>query len=211
MAQAPFFDSTGKKSSVDLPESIFGSQVNVPIMHEAVRSRLAAVRSGTASTKTRAEVRGGGVKPWRQKGTGRARHGSIREPQWVGGGVAHGPKPRDYILRVNKKARALALRSALTDSARDGRVTVVEMPPFEKPHTKQAVKLLSDWDCQGKTLIVLTPAEREAQTNLWKSFKNLPTVLAVSTPSPYTLIAADNVILSKQAFDAISTRLGDGS
>ena len=181
MTTITFVDASGQKSQVDAPGTIFDVQVNVPAMHEAVKAELAAARAGTHSTKTRAEVRGGGRKPWRQKGTGRARHGSIREPQWVGGGVAHGPKPRDYSMRINKKLRALALRSALTDRAREGQVVVVDLPLFPEPETKRAVELLGQWGAAGKTLLVLGhPGE---QPNVWKSFRNLPNVLSAPRPT----------------------------
>src|SRR6266545_1361062 len=125
MAKVDVVDARGKKSgSVDLPDDVFGVQVNVPVMHRVVRAQLAAARAGTHSTKTRSEVRGGGRKPWRQKGTGRARQGSIRAPQWTGGGVVFGPKPRDYEQRTPKKMRRLALRSALSDRAAEERVVV---------------------------------------------------------------------------------------
>ena len=123
-------ESTG---SVDLDQNIFGIEPNVPVMHQVVTAQLAARRSGTQSTKTRAEVRGGGAKPWRQKGTGRARHGSIRSPMWRGGGVALGPKPRSYAQKTPKKMIALALKSALSDRAAEGKVVVVDSWGFETP------------------------------------------------------------------------------
>ncbi|HVE75257.1 MAG TPA: 50S ribosomal protein L4 [Actinomycetota bacterium] len=202
MAKATFFAAEGKKSELDLAPEIFDVQVNVPIMHEVVRSQLAAARSGTHSTKTRGEVRGGGAKPWMQKGTGRARHGSIREPSWVGGGIAHGPKPRDYSMRINKKERALALKSALSDRAREGKVVVIELPAFEEPETKRAVQLLEDWGASGKTLIVVSGEETE-DVNLWKSFRNLPQVLAVTHPTAYTVLAAETVVFTKNALELL--------
>src|SRR5687768_18319607 len=119
--------------ALDLPEAVFGIQPNVPVLHQVVTAQLAAARAGTQSTKTRAEVRGGGAKPWRQKGTGRARQGSIRSPQWRGGGVALGPKPRSYRQRAPKKMVKLALRSALSDRAADGKVAVVSRWDFAAP------------------------------------------------------------------------------
>src|SRR2546423_9743352 len=130
MASVDLLDQTGAKAgSRELPGELFEAPINVGLMHQVVVAGLAAIRRGTHSTKTRAEVRGGGKKPWRQKGTGRARHGSIREPQWVGGGVAHGPKPRDYSMRINKKLRPLALRSALSDPPPEGHGAGVGLPP----------------------------------------------------------------------------------
>jgi large subunit ribosomal protein L4 len=206
MATITFIDASGDRSQVDAPGSIFDVEVNVPAMHEAVKAELAAARAGTHSTKTRAEVRGGGRKPWRQKGTGRARHGSIREPQWVGGGVAHGPRPRDYSMRINRKLRALALRSALTDRAKTGQVVVVDLPAFPEPETRRAVELLGRWGATGKTLLVLGhPGE---QTNVWKSFRNLPNVLSAPRPTTYSVLAADTVVFTRQTFEALS---GEGS
>src|SRR3954452_2976843 len=128
--------------SVDLPDDLFGIEPNVAVMHQVVTAQLAAKRSGTHSTKTRAEVRGGGAKPWRQKGTGRARQGSIRSPHWRGGGVAHGPKPRDYSQRTPKKMVRLALKSALSDRAAEGKVVVIDDWGIDEPKTKRAVELL---------------------------------------------------------------------
>ncbi len=138
----------GKASgSVELPAEIFDVQVNVPLIHQVVVAQLAAARQGTASTKTRAEVSGGGRKPYKQKGTGRARQGSIRAPQFTGGGVVHGPKPRDYSQRTPKKMKVAALRGALSDRARDGRIHVVtELVTGDSPSTKGAIAAL---DCAG--------------------------------------------------------------
>lgn len=204
--KAAFFSSEGKQSEVDLSSDIFEVQINVPILHEAVKGQLAAARAGTHSTKTRGEVRGGGAKPWRQKGTGRARHGSIREPQWVGGGVAHGPKPRDYSMRINKKAKAQALRSALSDRASEGKVLVVDLPAFEEPETKKAVQLLSTWGADGKTLLIVAKEQEEELLTVWKSFRNLPEVLMVTYPTAYTVLAADTVIFTQPALEALTTQ-----
>lgn len=206
MATARFIASDGSKGSdVELAAEVFDVQINGPVLHEVVRSQLAAGRSGTHSTKTRAEVRGGGAKPWMQKGTGRARHGSIREPSWVGGGIAHGPKPRDYSMRINKKEKVLALKSALTSRAKEGKVIVVEVPEFEEPETKRAIQLLEDWGATGKTLIVIAPDQEEEHGNVWKSFRNLPHVLAVTYPTAYTVLAAETVVFTKEALDALSS------
>src|SRR3954467_813186 len=134
--KADIYTKEGKKSgSIDLPESIFGVAWNHSLMHQVVTSMEDNARTNVAHTKDRAEVRGGGKKPWRQKGTGRARHGSIRSPIWAGGGVAHGPKPRDYAMRVNKKMKRAALRAALTDAAQSGKLALVEELAFEEPST----------------------------------------------------------------------------
>ncbi|MDP8992648.1 MAG: 50S ribosomal protein L4, partial [Actinomycetota bacterium] len=136
--------------SVELDDAVFGIEPNVAVMHQVVTAQLAAARAGTHSTRTRAEVRGGGGKPWRQKGTGRSRQGSSRSPQWEGGGVAHGPKPRSYRQRTPKKMVQLALRSALSDRASTGRVAVVEGWTFAAPRTKDAVAALAALGIEGR-------------------------------------------------------------
>ena len=140
---APLFSADGaEKGTVELNEAIFGIEPNIPVIHQVVTAQLAGKRRGTHSTKTRAEVRGGGRKPWRQKGLGRARHGSIRSPQWVGGGIAHGPKPRDYSQRTPKKMKRLALHSALSARASESAVKIVEDFSWDAPKTKTAAQLL---------------------------------------------------------------------
>ena len=202
-ARVSYFDAQGNQDDgFELPGEIFAAPVNVSVMHAVVRSQLAAARSGSHSTKTRAEVRGGGAKPWRQKGTGRARHGSIREPQWVGGGIAHGPKPKDYSMRINKKEKALALASALTLRARDRRVVVVDLPAFERPETRRAKGLLDLWDASGRVLIVLGD-DQELPDEVWKSFRNLPQVLAVRHPTAAMVLAADTVVVTKDALGSL--------
>ncbi len=203
-ARATSFDAQGKPDeSFALPDHLFAAPVNVPLMHAVVRAQLAAARSGSHSTKTRAEVRGGGAKPWRQKGTGRARHGSIREPQWVGGGIAHGPKPRDYGMRINKKEKALALASALTTRARDGNVVVVELPSFDRPSTRLAKELLDGWGANGKVLIVLGDDEDLAD-EVWKSFRNLREVMTVRRPTAALVLSADTIVFTREALASIS-------
>src|SRR3954447_364112 len=158
--------------TLDLDETTFGIEPNVPVMHQVVTAQLAARRAGTQSTKTRAEVRGGGAKPWKQKGTGRARQGSIRSPQWKGGGVALGPKPRSYAQRTPKKMIKLALRSALSDRAADDKVVVVDGWGFDAPSTKSATAALSALGLDGRVVIVLGPDDIAAA----KSFRNLQSV-----------------------------------
>ena len=184
-----------KAGSVNLDDSLFGIEPNVPVMHQVVNAQLAARRAGTHSTKTRAEVRGGGAKPWRQKGTGRARQGSIRAPQWVGGGVAHGPKPRDYSQKTPKKMVKLALRSALSDRASDDKVVVVDGWGIEAPSTKAAKALLEANKVEGKALVVI---DREAEA-AWKSFRNLPNVhvIAVDQLNTYDVLVADYLVFDK--------------
>jgi large subunit ribosomal protein L4 len=188
--------SAGAESgTVELPEAIFGIEPNAAVMHQVVTAQLAARRRGTHNTKTRADVRGGGAKPWRQKGTGRARAGSSRSPMWRGGGVAHGPKPRDYSQRTPKKMVRLALRSALSDRAAEGKVLVIDDWGFDAPRTKDAVAALQALDVQGKALVVL-PADDVVS---WKSFRNLTTVHLIETDqlNAYDVLCSDVVIFTK--------------
>lgn len=180
--------------SVDLDEAVFGLEPNVPLMHQVVTAQLAARRAGTHSTKTRREVRGGGAKPWKQKGTGRARAGSTRSPIWIGGGIAHGPKPRDYSERTNKKMIKQALRSALSDRAADDKVVVVESWEFDKPSTKQAKAVLEALGVEGRALIVVGRED----FNAVRSFRNLPEVhlLAADQLNTYDVLVSDYVVFS---------------
>jgi large subunit ribosomal protein L4 len=162
----------GQSGSIELDETWFGIEPNVSVMHQVVTAQLAARRAGTQSTKTRAEVAGGGAKPWKQKGTGRARQGSIRSPQWRGGGVALGPKPRSYAQRTPKKMVRLALRSALSDRAADGKVVVVDEWAFGEPRTRDAVAAIEALGLDGRVLVVLGRDEVAAA----KSFRNLTSV-----------------------------------
>lgn len=192
----------GKASgTVDLPAEIFDVQVNVPLIHQVVVAQLAAARQGTASTKDRGEVRGGGKKPYKQKGTGRARQGSIRAPQFTGGGVVHGPSPRNYEQRTPKKMKAAALRGALSDRARDGRIHVVtEIVAGETPSTKAAVATLDALALEGNLLVVLARDERTA----WLSMRNLPEVALVAPDqlNTYDVLVSDNVVFTKAALEA---------
>jgi large subunit ribosomal protein L4 len=165
--------SGGLAGSVTLADSIFGVQPNVPVMHQVVTAQLAAARAGTQSTLTRAEVRGGGKKPWRQKGTGRARQGSIRAPHWAGGGVALGPKPRKYDQKTPKKMVALALKGALSDRANEGRVMVVDQWSFEKPSTRAAKAALAALGVTNENVLIVLSRDDE---DVYKSFRNLPEV-----------------------------------
>jgi large subunit ribosomal protein L4 len=198
---APLFTADGtEKGTVELNEAIVGIEPNVSVMHQVVTAQLAAKRAGTHSTKTRAEVRGGGAKPWRQKGLGRARHGSIRSPQWVGGGVAHGPKPRDYSQRTPKKMKRLALRSALSDRAANGQIKVVEtFDAWEEPKTKSAVALLEAMGVTGKVLLLAEDHEVSAL----KSFRNLDQVIAcnLGQANTYDVMWADTIVMSKGTLD----------
>jgi large subunit ribosomal protein L4 len=207
MAKVDVVNARGKKAgSVDLPDEVFGVQVNVPVMHRVVRAQLAAARAGTHSTKTRAEVRGGGRKPWRQKGTGRARQGSIRAPQWTGGGVVFGPTPRDHDLRVNKKEKVLALRSALTDRRAGGNLKVLDALDFDAPRTVEAVELLATLGIAGRKLLLVVDGLEEAAI---KSFRNLPTVhmLTFDQLNTYDVLASDVVLFTR---DSLTAFLGRG-
>jgi large subunit ribosomal protein L4 len=185
----------GTAGSVDLDDSVFGIQPNVPVMHQVVTAQLAAARSGTQSTKTRAEVRGGGRKPWRQKGTGRARQGSTRAPHWSGGGVALGPKPRSYAQKTPKKMIQLALRSALSDRANEGKVVVVASWAFEAPKTKQAKAALAAIGVEGKVLLVL---ERDDEVT-YKAFRNLQDVqlLLAGELNAYDVLCNDWIVFTQ--------------
>ncbi|WP_334143295.1 50S ribosomal protein L4 [Rhabdothermincola sp.] len=183
--------------SVELAEEVFGIEPNVPVMHQVVTAQLAARRAGTQSTKTRAEVRGGGAKPWKQKGTGRARQGSIRAPQWKGGGVALGPKPRSYAQRTPKKMIRLALRSALSDRAADGKVIVVDEWAFEAPRTREAADALRALGIDGRVLVVLGDTDRDVLAA--KSFRNLPHVQVIEARelNAYDVLANDYVVFTR--------------
>jgi len=206
MAKVDVLNAKGKKAgSVDLPDEIFGVQVNVPVMHRVVRAQLAAARAGTHSTKTRSEVRGGGAKPWRQKGTGRARQGSRRAPQWTGGGVVFGPKPRDHALRVNKKEKVLALRSALTDRQAGGNLFVLDGLDFDLPKTARAVELLETLGLGGRKLLFVVDGLEEAAI---KSFRNLPSVHLITFDqlNTYDVLASDAVAFTRDSLDAFLGR-----
>src|SRR6056297_506713 len=195
--------------TVELPAAWFDGEVNVPVMHQVVTAQLAAARQGTHKTKTRGEVRGGGRKPWRQKGTGRARQGSTRSPNWVGGGVAHGRTPKDWSVRVNKKVKRAALRSALTDRAANEVVTVVRGLSLDAPRTKDAVAALEALSVGGRVLVVL--ADRHEATEL--SFRNLPTVhtLVVDQLNTHDVLLSDHVLFDEDALELIGTGRRRGS
>src|SRR3954462_15609057 len=182
------------KASVTLDPELFGVQPNVAVMHQVVTAQLAARRAGTQSTKTRAEVAGGGAKPWKQKGTGRARQGSIRSPKWKGGGVALGPKPRSYAQRTPKKMVRLALRSALSDRAADGKVLVVGEWGWDAPKTKDAAAALVALGAEGRVPVVLDGNDEVAA----KSFRNLPDVhvLQAGELNAYDVLLSDWVVFT---------------
>jgi large subunit ribosomal protein L4 len=195
----------GKRGTVELPDEVFSVQINVPVMHLVVRAQLAAARAGTHSTKTRSEVRGGGKKPWRQKGTGRARQGSIRSPQWTGGGVVFGPQPRDHSLHVNKKEKVLALRSALTDRLAGGNLVVLDGLDVDEPKTRRAVELIDTLDLAGRKLLFVVDGLEEAAI---KSLRNLQTVHIVTFDqlNTYDVLASDTVVFTRDSLDAFLGR-----
>jgi large subunit ribosomal protein L4 len=185
----------------NLPPEIFDVQTNVPLIHQVVVAQLAAARQGTASTKTRGEVRGGGRKPYRQKGTGRARQGSTRAPQFAGGGTVHGPQPRDYAQRTPKKMKAAALRGALSDRARFDRIHVVDaIVTGDTPSTKQAAALLAGLTDRPNLLVVL---ERSDEVS-FMSVRNLPNVhvLVADQLNTYDVLCADDIVFTQAALDA---------
>jgi large subunit ribosomal protein L4 len=205
VATIDVLDANGKKSgSRALPAGLFEATVSVPLMHQVVVAGLAGLRAGTHSTKTRGDVRGGGKKPWRQKGTGRARQGSIRSPQWVGGGVAHGPRPHGHEMRVNKKMKRGAIRSALTDALQSGKLTAIDELSFERPKTADAAKLLAALQLTGKVLLVLA----EPSDTVERSFRNISSVRIAYAPSlgVYEVIAADHVLFTAAALDVLDAK-----
>jgi large subunit ribosomal protein L4 len=205
MPKVDVLDASGAKTGTrDLPSDLFEANVNVSLMHQVVVAGMASLRRGTHKTKTRGEVSGGGKKPWRQKGTGRARQGSTRSPQWTGGGVVHGPQPRDHSIRVNKKMKKGALRGALTDTLRSGKLLVVEDLAFDEPKTKRAAETIDGLGVTGKVLLVLPqPSDTGA---VEKSFRNLEGVRIAYAGGlgVYELIAADTVVLTTAALDALT-------
>jgi len=197
----------GTAGTVELPDEIFGAQANIPLMHQVVTAQLAAARQGTHKAKTRGEVSGGGKKPYKQKGTGRARQGSIRAPQFTGGGVVHGPVPRDYSQRTPKKMKAAALRGALSDRAREGRVHVVEaFVTGDRPSTKGALATLRKATGSTKVLVVLSSAD---EIN-WLSLRNEPTVHLIEAGqlNTYDVLVADELVFSKDALDEFLNKGG---
>jgi large subunit ribosomal protein L4 len=194
MPKVDTMDAKGAKAgSVELDDAVFGIEPNVAVMHQVVTAQLAARRSGTQSTKTRAEVRGGGAKPYKQKGTGRARAGSNRSPLWTGGGVIHAPKPRSYAQRTPKKMIRLALKSALSDRAASGRVLVIDWG-LDAPSTKSAVAALTANGVEGRVLVVLRPEDDV----VWKSLRNLTDVhvCGAAELNAYDVLVSDWIVFT---------------
>jgi large subunit ribosomal protein L4 len=195
-----------EKKTVELPDEIFAAKVNVPLIHQVVVAQQAAARQGTHATKTRGEVRGGGRKPYRQKGTGRARQGSLRAPQYAGGGIVHGPQPRSYVQRTPKKMKAAALRGALSDRLSHGRVLVVSgFVDGDVPRTKDAVAVLASAVAPGEKVLVVAHRDDELT---WKSLRNVPGVhvLTEDQLNTYDVLASDHVVFTEQALTAFVSR-----
>jgi large subunit ribosomal protein L4 len=203
MPDAPML---GQNKKVKLDESAFGAGFRGPLVHQSVRAEQAARRRGTAATKTRAMVSGGGAKPWRQKGTGRARAGSSRSPIWTGGGVAFGPHPRSYTFKVNRKEQRAALRSALSLHAERRSLAILDVGAFDTPKTSRAFDLLDDWGQDGPTLVVLAAAESTAAL----SFRNLKrvAVLTATDVGVTDLLAAACLLVSEAALAELTERAG---
>jgi large subunit ribosomal protein L4 len=210
MRDAPVLSPSGKSSKkVSLDQSAFGADFHEPLVHQSVRAEQAARRRGTAATKTRANVSGGGSKPWRQKGTGRARAGSSRSPLWTGGGTVFGPQPRSYTFKVNRKEQRAALRSALSLHAQRGSMAILDAAAFEKPKTLDASDLLEDWTQPRPTLVVVAAAESAAAL----SFRNLARV-AVLTPESVgiaDLLGAASLLVSEAALAELTARAANPS
>ncbi len=198
MPKTALYDMNGKQvGDIELNDSVFGAEVNKSVLHQVIVNYLANQRQGTQSTKTRAEVRGGGAKPWRQKGTGRARQGSIRAPQWIKGGVALGPKPRSYRYNVNKKVKRVAMKSALSSKVAENDIFVLDQLQLENIKTKEMVKVLGNLNVDTKALVVLP----EKDENVIRSARNIPgvTTTLVSTLNVYEILNHDKFIVTKDA------------
>ncbi len=201
MPKANVYNMAGQRvGEVELSESVFGIEPNTYVVHDVVKNHLANCRQGTQSALTRAEVSGGGKKPWRQKGTGRARQGSTRAPQWTHGGIVFAPKPRDYSYTLNKKVRRLALKSALSAKAAEGSVVVVDDLDLPAIKTKEIQKLLNA--VEAKKAVIITPEVRE---NVYKSARNIPGVSATPATilSVYDIVNADHIVVDKAALAVI--------
>ena len=208
MPTVAVYDITGAKTGdMELNDSVFGVDVNESVLHQAVVMQLASQRLGTASTKTRGFVRGGGRKPWKQKGTGRARSGSIRSPLWVGGGTVFGPHPRSYAFRMPRKQRRLAIKSALTAKLQDGELVVLDSINFDVPKTKSILKLMSDFNVSEKKVLIVTADMLE---NVEKSARNITGVKAIPAANSlnvYDLLYHDKVFVTKEAITRIEVVL----
>ena len=205
MATVRVVDAGGKEvAKRDLAAAMFEAEISVPLMHQVVVAGMAAIRRGTHATKTRGDVSGGGKKPWRQKGTGRARQGSSRSPQWAGGGVVHGPHPRDHSMRVNKKMKRGALRSALTDALQSEKLVVLKDLALDEPKTKAAAQILDALEIEGGRVLVVLPAPSDNGA-VEKSFRNITGVRVSYARSlgVYEVVAADKLVITTAALDVL--------
>ena len=203
MPQTVKYDTNGNEiENIDISEFVFENDINEPVVHKVINAQLAAKRRGTASTKTRSEVSGGGRKPWRQKGTGRARHGSIRSPLWVGGGVTFGPKPKSHDKKVSKKEKRIAMRSILTDKAQNDDLLVLDELEFPEIKTKQVKELLENLNLSEDKVLILLP---EKDKNIYLSARNIPAVntLVLEALNAYDLINNDFIVMSEDALRAV--------
>jgi large subunit ribosomal protein L4 len=209
MSTANILGADGAEAGTkELPDEIFAAKVNIPLIHQVVTAQLAAKRQGTHSTKTRGEVSGGGRKPYRQKGTGRARQGSTRAPQFAGGGIVHGPHPRDYSQKTPKKMKAAALRGALTDRAANGAISIVtSFVDGEVPSTKVAMTLIKNAVGEARKILVI--ADRDDELT-WKSLRNAPAVHLIATDqlNTYDVLNSDHVVFTQAAYDAFTGGAG---
>ena len=207
MPKVAVYDITGAQTGeLELNDNVFGVEVNVSVMHQAVVRQLANQRQGTHASKTRAMVRGGGKKPWKQKGTGRARAGSIRSPLWVGGGVVFGPHPRSHALGMPRKARRLAIRSALSDKVNNGELLIVDQIQFEQPKTKEVLNMLAGFNVMAQKALIVTEGDEIVE----KSARNIPGVKAIPSTglNVYDILYHDKVFITKSAIAKIEEVLG---
>ena len=203
MPKVTLYDKSGSQTGeVELNEGVFGVEINEPVVHRAVVAQLAAKRAGTHKTKTRGEVSGGGRKPWRQKGTGRARHGSIRSPLWVGGGTTFGPSPRKYKKKVNKKEKRLAVKSVLTSKVGEGKLIVLDDFGITQPKTKDMVNLLTSLNVNDEKVLVILPGKDEA---VYKSARNMPNVktMVIQALNVYDLLNCESIVTTRDGVEAI--------
>ncbi|QGU00779.1 LSU ribosomal protein L4p (L1e) [Candidatus Syntrophocurvum alkaliphilum] len=202
MPKVAIYDMNGAQvGDIELNDSVFGIEPNEAVLHDFIKMQLANKRVGTASTKTRAEVRGGGRKPWRQKGTGRARVGSARNPIWTGGGIVFGPKPRDYSYKLPKKVRRLAMKSALSIKVKENMIIIVDELKFDEPKTKKMIQTLESLKASNKTLLVT--ADNDA--NVYKSARNIPGVKSLKADyiNVFDLLKHDTLLITKDAVNRV--------
>jgi large subunit ribosomal protein L4 len=209
MPQAVKYNTNGEKiADIDLSDDIFNSDIKEDVVHQVVTAQLAKIRGGNASTKTRSEVRGGGRKPWRQKGTGRARHGSIRSPLWVGGGITFGPKPRSYNKKVNKKMKRLAVKSVLSDKVQNDGIMILDELKMDEVKTKNMVNLLEELGLKDKKVLIVLPGKDE---KTYLSARNIPHVktLVLDGLNTYDLLNNEMILMSEEAVRKIEEVLGE--